>query len=326
MEFPPIRILEGMGHLPIPFQIKNNIKHAISSGHLQPNAQLPSVRDLASQLDVAANTVARAYKELQDEELLVTYAGRGTFVADLVQNRNLVSEHETLQEILRPAVSSARAIGYEEEQIIQVVQELFSAQGIQVGLIGINLTIIQKWKHILEQEFADLGVEVTALTVAELQENPTSALAHLSSAYYIFSLITTYPETRQLFHDHSKKVVALITEVSMRTHQLLASLPREETIGLVCEDMYVNSLMGLIEPYVEHERIARVSPEDAVALQELLDQTKYVLHTLSPKEFLMRQARPGQQLVEIEFLPSRSCFHQIRQMLIKDRQKDEQPA
>lgn len=319
MLFPSLRILDGHGQLPIPFQIKNNIKHAISSGHLAPNTQLPSVRELADQLKVSANTVARAYRELQEEGLIVTYAGRGTFIADIVQNRNLDTEtRATLHEVLQPAVTSARAIGYSEEQIVSAVRELLADRTIHVGLVGINHTIIAKWKQILETEFAALGIEVTAYTVSELQTDLDAALTSLSSAYYIFSLITTYAETRALFSGQKKQVVALITEVSMHTHQKLAALPRETPIGLVCEDIYVNNLMNLVAPYIEPELIARVTPEDSAGLHELLQRVDFILHTLTPKQLVTDSATDGQQLVEIEFLPNQACFQQIHQLLVKN--------
>jgi GntR family transcriptional regulator len=318
MRFPPIRLIDGVGHLPISFQIKNSLKHAISSGHLLPNAQLPSVRDLADHLAVAANTVARAYKELQDDGLLVTYLGRGTFVADLVENAGSSDDkHETLLTILRPAVTSARAVGFTLEEVRACAAELFVDHTVHAGLVGINEVVVAKWKRILEEEYADLGVAVTALTVAQVQDDFEAAMRLLAPCFHIFSLITTYAETRLLFRGQNKHIVALITEVSMATHQALAALPADETVGLVCEDIYVNNLVGLIAPYVDLTHVERVSPDDTAALCALLARRTHILHTLSPRARVAQLAHPENHLIEIEFLPNRSCFEQIRQILLK---------
>ncbi len=318
MRFPSIRLIEGVGQLPISFQIKNSLKHAISSGHLSPNEQLPSVRDLADHLAVAANTVARAYKELQDDGLLVTYPGRGTFVADLVQNRGSSNDnYETLLAIMRPAVNSARATGFTFEEVRTCVDELFVDRTMHVGLIGINEVIVSKWKRILEKEYADLGVEVTALTVTQVQVDLEAAMQVLAPCFHVFSLITTYAEARSLFRGQNKHIVALITEVSMATHHALAALPPDEMVGLVCEDIYLNNLVGLISPYVDLTRIERVTPEDTAAICSLLARRTHVLHTLSPRDRVAAQATPDNRLIEIEFLPNRSCFEQIRQVLLK---------
>ena len=58
------------------------IREGVLTGQLQPGAQLPPVRDLAFRVGVTPGTVARAYRVLVDDRVLVAGVGRGTFVAD----------------------------------------------------------------------------------------------------------------------------------------------------------------------------------------------------------------------------------------------------
>src|SRR5437899_434999 len=67
--------------LPIYQQLAHQIREAIARGELQPDARLPSVRQLSRELVVNPNTVARAYTELEREGLLVSRPGRGIYVA-----------------------------------------------------------------------------------------------------------------------------------------------------------------------------------------------------------------------------------------------------
>ena len=67
--------------IPVYLQIVNQVKHAVASGLLPPETQLPSIREVAAGLTVNPNTVARAYQELEQEGVIVTVKGRGTFVA-----------------------------------------------------------------------------------------------------------------------------------------------------------------------------------------------------------------------------------------------------
>ncbi len=62
-------------------QIHHQLIHLISSGALAPGTRLPTIRQLARDLGVAAGTVARAYRELESEELVETARGKGTIVA-----------------------------------------------------------------------------------------------------------------------------------------------------------------------------------------------------------------------------------------------------
>jgi GntR family transcriptional regulator len=67
--------------LPIYLQIMNQVKTAIALGRLQPEEALPSVRQLAMDLAVNPNTIARAYLDLEHEGVIYKRAGQGTFVS-----------------------------------------------------------------------------------------------------------------------------------------------------------------------------------------------------------------------------------------------------
>jgi DNA-binding transcriptional regulator YhcF (GntR family) len=63
-------------------QLREQIAGLVVAGHLLPGSRLPSVRQLAGDLGLAAGTVARSYSELESAGLLVTRRRGGTFVAD----------------------------------------------------------------------------------------------------------------------------------------------------------------------------------------------------------------------------------------------------
>ena len=66
---------------PVYQQLAAIIREQITSGRLAPRSALPSLRDLAEEHDLAVTTVQKALGVLKDEGLVVTYPGRGTFVA-----------------------------------------------------------------------------------------------------------------------------------------------------------------------------------------------------------------------------------------------------
>ncbi len=72
--------LDFKSGLPIYTQIMNQIQQQVSGGTLKPGDQLPTVRALASELRVNFNTVARAYRLLDEAGLISTQQGRGTYI------------------------------------------------------------------------------------------------------------------------------------------------------------------------------------------------------------------------------------------------------
>ena len=94
-------------------QIVDQIKEAIAEGRLIPGDRLPSVRRLADSLDLAPGTVARAYKQLEEERVVETDGARGTAVAPpLASDKNPEAERlEALAALLRPTAVAAYHMG-----------------------------------------------------------------------------------------------------------------------------------------------------------------------------------------------------------------------
>ena len=311
-----IKLLEGPGHLPIHLQIKHCLEYAIGFGQLTSGTQLPSVRELAIELEVAPNTVARAYQELQGGGLLVTQPGRGTFVSMLIEGESPTTvTGSALQNILQPAIASAQAIGFSRSEIMEVLDELLADNRIAVGFVGINQRVVDKWTAILEREFDDLGIQVTSLTLDEVCQNLAEALRKLQSAPRVFTLVTTYADVHNLLHPHGKKISALLSELSSATHQKLGNLSRTSLIGLVCRDFYVSSLLGIISVYADPERLRRVSPDDENEVRALIEEAEVVVHTLPAADQVVPLAKPETKLVELEFVPNRASFEQLRLVL-----------
>ena len=83
---------------PVYRQIMDQIKRDIALGRLIKNEKLPTVRQLAGQIAINPNTIAKAYRQLEQEGIIVTKAGAGAFVANLDSNlsrsvrKKLISE------------------------------------------------------------------------------------------------------------------------------------------------------------------------------------------------------------------------------------------
>ena len=88
------------------------LRDAIARGEAGPDSLLPSVRQLAADLGIHWNTVARAYRRLRDEGLLSVRRGRGVFVKKLDPPREISSgTHDRIHDKVREAFVEARIAG-----------------------------------------------------------------------------------------------------------------------------------------------------------------------------------------------------------------------
>ena len=103
---------------PIYLQIMEQIRSKIASGSLRPGDQLPTVRQLAKDLRVNFNTIARAYRQLDEAGLISTQHGRGTYVWKTpFEESNLQLHNQDLQEMTEQFIRNLFAQGYSSAEI-----------------------------------------------------------------------------------------------------------------------------------------------------------------------------------------------------------------
>ena len=110
--------------LPIYTQIANQIQSQLVNGILKPGDQLPTVRALAQELRVNFNTVARAYRILDEERIISTQQGRGTYITEIPPPE--VSErlrHESLEALTQRFINEAFRLGFSEKEVSKMVRD-----------------------------------------------------------------------------------------------------------------------------------------------------------------------------------------------------------
>src|SRR6516164_1176642 len=113
--------VDTASRLPIYQQLAQQIREAIARGELQPEAGLPSVRQLSRELVVNPNTVARAYTELEREGLLISRPGRGIFVAQPRNDLTRAARDRRLTAQLDLWLTEAVHLGFSAEQVLALV-------------------------------------------------------------------------------------------------------------------------------------------------------------------------------------------------------------
>ena len=108
---------------PIYGQIADRLRFAVAAGVLQPGELIPSVRELSKQLVVNPNTVARAYRDLQNEGLVDAVRGTGLQVSDGAVERCKESRRAFVRGRIRGAIDDARQSAMESVEIEAILRE-----------------------------------------------------------------------------------------------------------------------------------------------------------------------------------------------------------
>jgi len=110
--------------VPVYRQLIDQVRGGIASGTLTAGDQLPTVRQLAVDLEINPNTVMRAYRELELGGLLETHQGTGTFISDRKPEKKTAERERQLSQMAGEFAARAGAAGFTLEELIDRLEEL----------------------------------------------------------------------------------------------------------------------------------------------------------------------------------------------------------
>ena len=115
--------LDASSGVPFYRQIIEQVLLAVADGRLKPGAQLPTVRQLAVDLSVNLNTVAKAYREMEIRGIVETQQGTGTFVATRRSDRRPAERRRALEGLVDRFVALAASGGFSLEELAESLVE-----------------------------------------------------------------------------------------------------------------------------------------------------------------------------------------------------------
>lgn len=119
-------LLDLESDTPIYTQLCNQIMIGIAKGELRPGESLPSVRQLAADLEINMHTVNKAYNILKNEGLIVIHKKKGVVVRKKEDMKADAAFSDDLLRRLEPVVAEASCKGVDEKQFSQIISKLFA--------------------------------------------------------------------------------------------------------------------------------------------------------------------------------------------------------
>ncbi|MBS4191444.1 GntR family transcriptional regulator [Bacillus sp. FJAT-49705] len=118
-------IISNTSKEPIYEQIIKQIKELVLKGELQEGDSLPSIRQLAKDLQISVITTKRAYEELEKDGFIVSVVGKGSFIAS--QNKELLKERrlKIIEEKLIEIIEESKIIDLSKDELIEMVLILY---------------------------------------------------------------------------------------------------------------------------------------------------------------------------------------------------------
>jgi GntR family transcriptional regulator len=127
------RIHSGSG-VPIYLQIEAQVKQGVAAGALERDEAMPSIRQLAAELRVNPNTVARAYSNLEREGTIRTVPGGGTFAAGRATGLLKAEKLRRVRPIATQLAVEAKQVELTRADTVRLVEEAWQMLGTRNGV------------------------------------------------------------------------------------------------------------------------------------------------------------------------------------------------
>lgn len=116
---------------PVYLQLVQQIQQQVAAAELKPGDQLPTVRQLAAELRVNFNTIARSYRILDEAGLISTQQGRGTYILEAPPPEVAAElKQRSMSELTRNYIDEAQRLGFSDQEIQNIISlELSNHKG-----------------------------------------------------------------------------------------------------------------------------------------------------------------------------------------------------
>ncbi|EYE88996.1 transcriptional regulator [Fervidicella metallireducens AeB] len=222
--------------VPIYIQLKNKIMSEIKNGNLKIGEKMPTERELAEKLNTSRNTVSAAYNLLEQEGVLVSYQGRGTFVAEEAKSWKQHNLQDKLMKIIDLGLEEALEMGLSTKEYLALVQlRIKEKEEIikKVNAVFVECNIEQA-REFAKELNRNTNLNVIPKIISDLEENNEETQKALQQAQLIIATFNHVNEVRQLTSGSGKEVFGVAINPSLETIVKIARYSKYTKFGFVC--------------------------------------------------------------------------------------------
>lgn len=309
--------------LTITEQIKGKITYDVMCGNLMPGTPLPSVRELAGDLNVAPMTITRVYRELASDGLVDTKQGVGTFVADVtgVDREKAIQYDKNLQQLAATFLQQAMALGYDAQVACRAVRIQLQCQdaelsGPRLVLVGNFERATGAYAREVEAILHDINVRVESVVMSHLLVNLEEILPKLRDASLVIAVPSRLHEVREILQPYSIDVVAVGFRVSNEVRRKVGAIPPNWKVGVIATypEFLYSLLDGVMSFGLLETRPLSAYLEQEEMIKDLVQRVDLVIYA-SGSERILKWLPKGVHTLEFRHVPDPDSVNRLRPLL-----------
>ncbi|AND86090.1 MAG: GntR family transcriptional regulator [Clostridium tyrobutyricum] len=222
--------------IPLYIQLKKQIMYLIKNNILKVGNKMPTERELSSLLKVSRNTISTAYNELEQEGVLKSYQGRGTFVAEDVNPWKIQNVEQKIAKFIDLAFEEALEIGIDSSEFLEIITKRIKEKRkimSKINAIYVECNIEQS-KMFSKQLMESTDINVIPLTISDLKDLNNNTKNILENSQVVIATFNHVNEVTHLIKEFKKEVIGVAINVDLETIVKIARYPEKTKFAFVC--------------------------------------------------------------------------------------------
>lgn len=298
--------IERKSGVPIYTQVKNCIIDDIENGRLKIGERLPTERELSQKLKVSRNTISAAYNLLEQEGVLISYQGRGTFVAE---EGKTWKQHTTKNKIVRlidMALEEAMETDLNAKEFIALVQERVKEKELLIK----NITAVFVECNIEQARFfADelsrvTGLNVLPMTVAEIKDGNEANEKVINQSQIIITAFNHVNEVKGLIGDLKKEVYGVASNPNLETIVKIAKYPKGTRFGQITlsREFYFKVQFAIKSAGLEILTMDGTTSRDEKEVLKIIDSSDVIIVSPGRGEEIRRLVGKEKDVIQFDYV------------------------
>lgn len=316
-------MLDKKNGIPLYMQLAEQLRGMILSGRVSVGEKLATERVLSQRLSISRNTVSLAYRELEEQGLIISRQGSGTYVADLEVRLPQDERRQQLLNHIDMAIDHAAEVGYTLEEFTSIVsghirERQWRFRNINVVFIECNHEQSEYFAHEIE---LGSGVTVEPLILDDFEHVPDKAYQTIKKAELIVTTFYHLAEVKALVPDRVKDILGIALDPLVDTIVQIARLPKEDKIGLVTlSEKFADSVKKSIqESGIPGLSLVRIQAQSEEQIREAIRPFNVLIVSPGRKTQIEALTRGNKEVIEFIYRPDQGSINLLKNALLRIR-------
>lgn len=291
--------------VPIYIQVKNQIMNEIKSGSLKIGTKMPTERELAQKLSTSRNTISAAYNQLEQEGILISYQGRGTFVAEESKPWKQHDVRGKINKLIDLGLEEALEMGLDTKEFLELVQDRIREKEeflrkISAIFVECNIEQARAFANELSET---TNLNVMPMVVADIEKRDEKSEKLLNEAQLIIATFNHVNEVTRLTSGLKKEVLGVAINPCLETIVKIARYPRGTKFGLVClsKEFHFKVENALKSAGLDNIVIEATTSRDKEEVEEVVRNSHVLIVSPGRRDEVIKISRGEKEVISFDY-------------------------